>query len=60
MAPVFYHSKVTVFYVLGGPGAGGFICFHHAHVIQMSKLQGREPSVPSWQKTSSFVISLVS
>lgn len=34
MAPAFDHDKVTVFYVLGGPGAGVFIRVHGAHPIK--------------------------
>ena len=34
MTPAFDNSKVAVFYVLGGPGAGVFIRVHDAHAIR--------------------------
>ena len=57
-SPVFDNTKVTVIFVLGGPGAGMdelllLLLFPHS-------TQARARNVDDWLKISTFVISLVS
>lgn len=59
--PVFSSDKVTVFFVLGGPGAGKLQTF--ALVVGLDtasvRLQVKEPSARTWYRISASVISLV-
>ena len=57
--PVFDHKKITVIFVLGGPGAGSYCNYHGIRQSHIVFLQAKGHSVPRSLKISTSAISQV-